>query len=53
MISRLLKRCSSCTARIACRSFAAKERSSRGSMSRATCMVRVEPPDTMRPFTTA
>jgi hypothetical protein len=34
----------------ACRSLAESERSSRGSSRRATCMVRVEPPETMRPF---
>ena len=44
---------SSWIARTACRSFAANVRSVRGSSSRATCMVMVEPPDTMRPFATS
>ena len=41
---------SSCTRAHICRSLAASVRSARGSSRRATCMVRVEPPETTRPW---
>ena len=46
-------RCSICAARTIWRSLASAVRSSRGSSRRATCMVSVEPPDTMRPCRTS
>ena len=46
------RRRSICRARTSCRSFAVKERPSRGSISRATCMDSVEAPETMRPLLT-
>ena len=52
-ISSLLSARSSWIARTAWRSLAPNVRSVRGSSRRATCMVMVEPPDTMRPLLTS